>query len=138
MHVMSHLSVAASSSRLSLRATRCYDGSIMGFLRFWVSSGALGDLLIVLRCKVLSPLGLAAELCVSEVNVRNSNKSEHHYQAPQRRDEWYASHTYGSMGRAQGVPPSESFSSGYIEGPSIEARVACRLDWLVASSAGAD
>jgi hypothetical protein len=31
-------------------------------MRFWVSSGALGDLLIVLRCKVLPPLWLVAEL----------------------------------------------------------------------------
>jgi hypothetical protein len=62
MHVISHLWVAASCSRLSLRATRCFNGSIVGCLRFWVSPGSLGDLLIVLRCKVLSPSGLAAEL----------------------------------------------------------------------------
>jgi hypothetical protein len=59
---MPHLSVVAESSRLSLRATGCFDALIMGRLRFSVSSGALGVLLTILRREILSPLESGAEL----------------------------------------------------------------------------
>ena len=61
---MPHPSAVALSSRGSLRATGCFDDSIVGRLRFWASSGALGVLLIVLRSEVFSPLGPVAELIV--------------------------------------------------------------------------
>lgn len=39
-------------------------------------------------------------------------------------------HTYGSIGKAQGVRPLQSASSGFIEGLSIVARVDCRPSLL--------
>lgn len=39
-------------------------------------------------------------------------------------------HTYGSIGKAQGVPSLRSVSSGNVEGLSVVARKECRPSWL--------
>jgi hypothetical protein len=62
MNVMPHLSVVALSSRASLQPTGCFDFPIVGRLRFWARSGALGVLLFVLRREEFSPLGSVVEL----------------------------------------------------------------------------
>jgi hypothetical protein len=66
---MPHLSVVALSSRGSLLATGCFGTPIVGRLRLWASSGALGVLLIVLRCKVFSPLWKGSELYIFVVSI---------------------------------------------------------------------
>lgn len=66
---MPQLSAVASSSRLSLRATGCFDGPIVGFFRLGASSGALGVLLGILCREIFSPLKPVVELrtsCVSD------------------------------------------------------------------------
>jgi hypothetical protein len=88
---MLHLSVVASSSRLSLRAARCFDAPIMGRLRFWVSSGALGVLLIILRREILPPLESGAELWIFSVSIQILGHGKQHYHALARRDECHAS-----------------------------------------------
>lgn len=69
MNVIPHLSVVALSSRLSLCATSCFDTPVTGGLRLWASSGTLGVLLIILRCKVLSPFESGAELWTHIVSI---------------------------------------------------------------------
>lgn len=59
---MSHLSIVALSNQLSLRATGCFELPVIGGLRFWVSSGALGVLLIVIRREIFSKWESEAEL----------------------------------------------------------------------------
>lgn len=66
---MAHLSAVASLSRLSLRARGCFDTPIVGFLRLWANSGALGVLRSILRREVLSPLESVVELQAPSVSV---------------------------------------------------------------------
>lgn len=81
MNVMPHLWVVAFSSRGSLSATGRLCTSMVGRLRLWASSGALGVVLIILRCKVLSPLGSAVELWTSDVSKPILGLNELRYHA---------------------------------------------------------
>lgn len=78
---MPHLLVVAWSSRGSLRATGRLDTSIAGRLRSWASEGALGVLLIILRCEIFSPLESIPELHACCVSVTILSKMGQHYHA---------------------------------------------------------
>lgn len=71
---MPHLLVVTLSSQGSLLATGCFGTPIIGRLRLGANSGALGVLLIVLRCKVFSPLGKGSELQPNVVSIAISGR----------------------------------------------------------------
>lgn len=136
IYVIPHLSVVAFSSRESKFATRCFDKSIVARLRLWASSEALGLLLIILRCEVFSPLESTVELYASVVSgpahIRADCKTTRFNDATNGMHQ----RTYGSIGKAHGIPPSDSNRSGYNEKSSTEPEVAYRSDWAMPWSAG--
>jgi hypothetical protein len=136
IYVMPHLSAVAFSSRGSTFATGCFDCSIVGRLRLWVSWQALGLLLIILRCEIFSPLRSAVELCAFVVSGPTHFRAN--CKTTRFNDATYGMHqrTYGSIGRAHGIPPSDSNRSGYNKESSTEPEVAYISDGVVSWSAG--